>query len=131
MLTSIMRYSDPFMMLKASTYRREIKLNDLERNIVLKEGFIRLAESSLASIDSLNDPHHCHRDTPHHGVVPKAQHATATCCRKCLFNWHRIPRYRELNEHEKAYVLHLILRWVKKETYARQNIGVVIENGDV
>ncbi|MFH0978928.1 MAG: DUF4186 family protein [Candidatus Woesearchaeota archaeon] len=115
MLTAIMHNSDPFMRLKNSSYRRELHLNELEKGLVLKQGFIGIIAACENVIDSLSNPHHSHRDTPHRGVVPKAQQATATCCRKCLCSWHGIPRFRQLTEEEKAYIIRLIVRWVKKE----------------
>ena len=42
-----------------------------------------------------------------------AQHATATCCRKCLEKWHRIPKGRSLTERETEYVVSVILRWLR------------------
>jgi hypothetical protein len=117
MLTSIMRYSDPFLRLRQSNYRRNMHLTELEQQMVLKNGFTQLAEKCEDVIYDLQDPHHTHRETPYRGVIPKAQHATATCCRKCLFNWHSIPRYRPLNEDEQIYLTTLILKWVKKEAY--------------
>ena len=34
-----------------------------------------------------------------------AQHATGTCCRKCLSKWHRINYGTELNADERNYVI--------------------------
>jgi hypothetical protein len=41
-----------------------------------------------------------------------AQHATATCCRKCLAKWHAIPAGRELRDDEQRYVVAVIERWL-------------------
>jgi hypothetical protein len=44
------------------------------------------------------------RQTPMDGrIVYYAQHATATCCRKCLEYWHDIPPNRALTEEEVDY----------------------------
>ena len=37
-----------------------------------------------------------------------AQHATATCCRKCLEYWHGIPQGKVLTQEEVAYCVKLI-----------------------
>jgi hypothetical protein len=37
-----------------------------------------------------------------------AQHATATCCRKCIEYWHGIERGRELTEEEMGYFTALV-----------------------
>ena len=34
----------------------------------------------------------------HSNALRFAQHATATCCRKCLEYWYGVPRDRELNK---------------------------------
>lgn len=44
-----------------------------------------------------------------------AQHATATCCRSCLYKWHKIPQNKELNEKEIDYIVNIIMLWIKKE----------------
>jgi hypothetical protein len=41
-----------------------------------------------------------------------AQHATASCCRKCVAEWHNIPRDRALTEEEIAYLTTLAMRYV-------------------
>jgi hypothetical protein len=41
-----------------------------------------------------------------------AQHATATCCRKCVEYWHGIPQGRELSEEEVAYCTGLINKFI-------------------
>ena len=43
-----------------------------------------------------------------------AQHATGTCCRKCLQKWHGIPaKDHELSEDEKNYVIIVLELWLK------------------
>ena len=44
-----------------------------------------------------------------------AQHATATCCRKCLEKWYKIPYNRNLTEKEKAFIKALIISWIENE----------------
>ena len=46
-------------------------------------------------------------------VLCYAQHATACCCRKCLFEWHNIPRGRELNPEEIGYLASLLMLYVQ------------------
>jgi hypothetical protein len=40
------------------------------------------------------------------------QHATATCCRGCLWKWHRIEKGRPLTEDEVGFVVELVLGWI-------------------
>jgi hypothetical protein len=43
-----------------------------------------------------------------------AQHATATCCRKCIKKWHKIDMNRELTSKEQDYIVKLIMIWIEK-----------------
>jgi len=53
------------------------------------------------------------KQTPMRGhPVFIAQHATATCCRKCLQKWHFIPRGRPMSQEEVRYVTDVIERWL-------------------
>jgi len=42
-----------------------------------------------------------------------AQHATATCCRKCVEYWHGIPRDRALSDEEIGYLAALVFRYIE------------------
>jgi hypothetical protein len=56
------------------------------------------------------------KQTPYKGhPVFVAQHATATCCRTCLSNWHNIPKNHEMTSSEQEYVLAVIERWIMRE----------------
>ena len=48
----------------------------------------------------------------HGNVLHYAQHATATCCRKCIEAWHGIPREQPLSTTEIGYMLELVMRYV-------------------
>jgi hypothetical protein len=49
------------------------------------------------------------------GLPVVAQHATATCRRTCLQQWHQVPKGRELSRAERAYVVDVICRWIERE----------------
>ena len=54
------------------------------------------------------------KQTPMRGhPVFIAQHATATCCRKCIQKWHEIEKGRALNPEEIEYVVVLIMGWIE------------------
>lgn len=56
------------------------------------------------------------KQTPMKGhPVFLAEHATATCCRNCLFKWHHIEKNRLLTSHEIDFCVELIMSWIKKE----------------
>lgn len=41
-----------------------------------------------------------------------AQHATATCCRSCLYKWHHIEKEKELTKDEVYYIVNIIMEWI-------------------
>ena len=45
-----------------------------------------------------------------------AQHATATCCRNCLYKWHHIEKNRLLTEHEIDFCVTLIMSWIRNNS---------------
>ena len=62
------------------------------------------------------EPYKDGKQTPYRGhPVFVAQHATATCCRTCLQQWHQIPKGRELTRAERDYVVAVICRWIERE----------------
>jgi len=65
------------------------------------------------------------RQTPRDGnPIFYAQHATATCCRKCIEEWHGIPRDKPLTEEELEYMTDLCM------LYLRQRLPEVTEYGE-
>lgn len=44
-----------------------------------------------------------------------AQHATATCCRGCLFKWHHIEKNKKLTEEEIVYIVNIIMKWIENQ----------------
>ncbi len=55
------------------------------------------------------------RQTPKSGnVIYYAQHATASCCRKCIEEWHDIPLDQPLNEQEVKYLTDLCILYIEK-----------------
>ena len=64
----------------------------------------------LAPKDIPNDG----KQTPMHGhPVFIAEHATATCCRDCLYKWHHIEKNKELTNEEIDYIVNIIMLWIK------------------
>lgn len=71
------------------------------------KGFI---SKRLSSAVILNDGH----QTPMRGhPVFIAQHATATCCRDCLYKWHKIEKNKDLSNLEFDYIINIIMEWIK------------------
>ena len=63
--------------------------------------------------------------TPFQGrVVFYAQHATATCCRKCVDEWHGIPQGRALTAEEIDYLSQLAIRYLRERLVGVPDIGL-------
>jgi len=56
------------------------------------------------------------RQTPLTGkeVISYAQHATATCCRKCLEAWHNIPQNKPLTEDQVEFCTELVMLYINE-----------------
>jgi len=50
--------------------------------------------------------------TSYSGVIPAAQHATATCCRKCIEYWHDIPRDAKPTDRQITYLRDWIMKFI-------------------
>lgn len=57
------------------------------------------------------------RQTPKSGkeIINYAQHATATCCRKCLEIWHNIPPEGELSKKQLEFCSELVMLFIKEK----------------
>ena len=106
--------------LSKSKFRSSFKLNDNDKKYVLDKGIEKIREHAydfinkrLAGINIFNDG----RQTPVRGhPVFIAQHATACCCRGCLYKWHHIEKDRDMSEREIKFVVALIMEWIKKNS---------------
>lgn len=81
-----------------------------DRGSAVLRGHAReFVERRLAPAAPRNDG----RQTPMRGhPVFVAQHATATCCRRCLARWHGIPAGRALDADEVDYVVDVLAAWL-------------------
>ena len=105
--------------LSKSNFRSKFHLKEKDKEYVNKKGMDKIRkhaydfiENRLAPEIILNDG----KQTPMRGhPVFVAQHATATCCRGCLYKWHKISKGIMLNEAQKNYIVTVIMRWIEKE----------------
>jgi len=106
-----------FDRLSKSRFRSSFILQGKELDYLSANGLLKIMDHASGFIDERlapADPPNDGKQTPmkNHPVFI-AQHATATCCRKCLQKWHGIPaRGHELTDSEKRYVLKVIQKWI-------------------
>ncbi len=105
--------------LKSSPFRSRFTLKGSELQYLKEKGIDTVMTHARAFIDERlapADPPNDGKQTPmrNHPVFI-AQHATASCCRKCLMKWHGIPaRAHALTDGEKEYVLSLLRKWMER-----------------
>lgn len=105
--------------LSKSKFRNSFHLKDKDKDYIREKGMdiiykhaCDFISNRLASKNILSDG----KQTPTKGhPVFIAQHATATCCRSCLYKWHKFPKNVELTDYQKKYIINLIMTWINNE----------------
>ena len=105
--------------LAGSKFRSRFELGGADRAYVARTGWETLrsqAEKIVRERLAPAAPGNDGRQTPMRGhPVFIAQHATATCCRGCLFKWHHVPAGRPLSETEVEHVVSCLLAWIREK----------------
>lgn len=104
--------------LKKSRFRSSFHLSEKDKAYVKEKGISEIGKQALdflnkrIKIRGKNDG----KQTPYKGQpIFVAQHATATCCRKCIEKWHGFYRNKELSDKEVLYLRDLVLKWIALE----------------
>ena len=104
--------------LAKSKFRSSFKLGKKYIEYVDKVGLVKIRSHAKDFIEKrlavkpLNDGH----QTPYKGhPVFIAQHATATCCRNCLYKWYHIDKNKILTDKEIKLIVDIIMSWIKKK----------------
>lgn len=105
--------------LSKSDFRRRFRLSEKDRAYAALKGAEILRSHAADFIAGRLAPaviENDGRQTPmrNHPVFT-AQHATATCCRRCLEKWHGIPPGIELTDVQQAYIVDLIMEWIRRQ----------------
>jgi hypothetical protein len=100
-------------------FRAKFRLYERERAFALRwsiEKVMRDAADIFARRIAMAEPPNDGKQTPwrNHPVFI-AQHATATCCRRCIEKWHSIPRGRPLDPVEFERLLSIVHAWIEKD----------------
>ena len=105
--------------LQRSRFRSGFHLTEKEYLYLEEKGMDtirRHAEDFVAKKLAPKDPANDGKQTPMHGhPVFKAMHATACCCRGCLYKWYRVPMHTELSFEQQKKIVELIMAWLKTE----------------
>lgn len=106
--------------LSYSKFRSGFKLKEKDKNYIKEKGIKKIKEHAYdfvakrLAIKLENDG----KQTPMKGhPVFIAQHATATCCRSCLYKWHKIDKDKKLNATEIEYIVNVIITWIERNNY--------------
>jgi hypothetical protein len=108
-----------FTALARSPFRSRFKLSAKEQAYMKQKGMDVILQHAREFIQARlapANPAHDGKQTPmrNHPVFV-AQHATATCCRKCLAKWHGIPAGRPLDEAQIDYIVSVIDQWLSRQ----------------
>ena len=98
--------------LSLSRFRSSFHLKDKDIYYIKEKGLDVIKTHAYDFITKRLKPKFIENDgkqTPMKGhPVFIAQHATATCCRTCLYKWHKIEQNKELNKKEIDYIINII-----------------------
>ena len=103
--------------LSKSKFRSSFSLKEKDKKYINDKGMDVIRSHAYDFINKRLAPAIIPNDgkqTPMRGhPVFIAQHATGTCCRGCLYKWHRIGMNRQLNDAEINYIVFVIMTWIK------------------
>ncbi|OPZ96191.1 MAG: hypothetical protein BWY71_02000 [Planctomycetes bacterium ADurb.Bin412] len=107
-----------FNRLGESKFRSRFKLGKKERQYLEEKGWAEIERHAFDFVRQRlgpAEPGNDGKQTPmrNHPVFI-AQHATGTCCRKCLEKWHRIEKGKELTEEQVNYIVAVLRYWLKR-----------------
>lgn len=110
---------DIYDRLNKSKFRSSFHLSKKDKVYIEEKGLDTIKEHAynfvrqrLSQAYILNDG----KQTPYKGhPVFISQHATACCCRGCLYKWHRIEKNKELSKEEIDYIVNIIMGWIENE----------------
>lgn len=105
--------------LSKSNFRSKFHLKQKDKDYIKEKGIEKIREHAYDFINKRLAPEIIQNDgkqTPMKGhPVFIAEHATATCCRGCLYKWHKIRKGKDLSEKEIKYVVDIIMEWISRQ----------------
>ena len=108
--------NDIFEKLSMSKFRSSFKLKEKDFQYIEDKGLDKIREHAYDFVNKRLAPQYIENDgrqTPTNGhPVFISEHATATCCRGCLYKWHKIEKNKKLSKKEIDYVVDIIMKWI-------------------
>lgn len=108
--------------LQKSNFRSSFHLKEKDKLYVCEKGMDTIRLHAKELIAARLAPAHIPNDgkqTPMRGhPVFIAQHATACCCRGCLYKWYKVKPGKELTEMQINKIVNLIMAWIEREMNA-------------
>lgn len=118
-------FRELFLHLGQSKFRSGFHLKQKDFDYIDKKGLDTIRQHAKDFIAKREAPAVIQNDgkqTPMKGhPVFIAQHATATCCRNCIYKWHKIKPGTNLSEVQQEYLVDVIMTWIEKEIMNRKN----------
>ena len=112
-------YDEILYKLSQSHFRNRFRLSEKDKTYAREKGYATIkkhAADFIAGRVAPDKPANDGKQTPMRGhPVFIAQHATACCCRQCIYKWHRFPPEGCLNEKQQAYLVGLIMEWITRQ----------------
>ena len=102
-----------------SRFRTSFHLNQKQKEYIAEKGMDVIESHARDFVEKRLAPARIENDgkqTPMKGhPVFIAQHATACCCRGCLYKWYRMERNVALTPVQQQKIVKLIMAWIEKE----------------
>ena len=101
-------------------YYWHLAIDQRAKNHALRKGSVEMRSYVEKRIRTSVGPEQPYRDgtqTKVHqsgNIVYYTQHATASCCRTCIEEWHHIPKGRALDETEILYLTELAMLYINE-----------------
>lgn len=92
---------------------KKLKRKAQQANEKDKDKLRRDAVNLLSERLFVANPKNDGKQTPFRGhPVFVAQHATATCCRECLWKWYKIPKNKPIHKEDQLFIIGVIMNWI-------------------
>ena len=102
-----------------SRFRSSFHLTQKQKEYIAEKGMDVIESHACDFVEKRLAPARIENDgkqTPMKGhPVFIAQHATACCCRGCLYKWYRVERNVALTPVQQQKIVKLIMAWIEKE----------------